>query len=145
MNDTLHLTCPHCHAVNRVPSDRLAAHPNCGKCHQRIFDGRPLELTSTTFDRHIAYNDIPVLVDFWAPWCGPCKIMAPEFERASVQLEPKIRLAKLDTDAEQAIASRYAIRSIPTLALFIGGLEVGRQTGAMGAPEIVRWVQSVAR
>ncbi|HQZ02604.1 MAG TPA: thioredoxin TrxC [Thauera sp.] len=142
MSDALHLVCPHCDAVNRVPASRLAEAPVCGKCRQALFTAHALELTSANFDRHIGRNEIPVLVDFWAPWCGPCRTMAPAFTEAAGLLEPKLRLVKLNTEAEQAIAARFGIRSIPTLALFRGGREVARQAGAMGAADIVRWVRS---
>jgi len=142
MSESLHLLCPNCQAVNRVPSTRLTQNPNCGKCHQPIFDGKPLELTTANFYNHISKNDIPVLVDFWAPWCGPCKMMAPAFVQAAGILEPSVRLAKVNTDAEQALGNQYAIRSIPTLALFKEGKEVARQSGAMSAQDIVQWVSA---
>ena len=142
MSESLHIVCPHCDAVNRVPESSLAQNPVCGKCGQALFNGHPLALTQQTFAKAITRNDIPVLVDFWAPWCGPCKMMAPQFEQAAKTLEPHIRLAKVDTEAEQMLGAQYGIRSIPTLALFKGGKEVARQAGAMGAADIVRWVQS---
>ncbi len=142
MSDTLNIVCPHCQAVNRVPAARLAQGPNCGKCHQALFTGHPVALTAASFAKHIERSDIPVLVDFWAPWCGPCKMMAPQFEQAARLLEPRLRLAKVDTEAEPMLGAQFGIRSIPTLALFSGGREVARQAGAMGAQDIVRWVQA---
>ncbi len=142
MSTLQHVVCPHCNAVNRVAAARLADKPNCGKCHNPLFTSHATELTSSGFQQHITRNDIPVVVDFWAPWCAPCKSMAPAFEQAAAQLEPQVRLAKLNTENEQAIATQYNIRSIPTLALFKNGREVARQAGAMGTADIVRWVQA---
>ncbi|HSH28482.1 MAG TPA: thioredoxin TrxC [Thiohalobacter sp.] len=141
MPDPLHLVCPHCLAVNRIPSVRLGEGPKCGKCHQPLFSGEPVELTQAGFQKQLERSDIPLLVDFWAPWCGPCKTMAPQFSQAARQLEPQLRLAKVNTEGEQSLAARLGIRSIPTLALFARGRELARQPGAMGAADIVRWVE----
>jgi len=142
MTDSKHVVCPHCNAVNRIPEARMREEPKCGKCHERLFAGRPIELTDASFQSHVSRNDIPVVVDFWAAWCGPCKMMAPAYEKAAAELEPAVRLAKLNTEIAQATAARFNIRSIPTLALFKGGREVARQAGAMGTADIVRWVQA---
>lgn len=142
---SLHIVCPHCEAINRVPSDRLGEAPDCGKCHRPLFTGKPVALGAASFDRHVSRNDIPLLVDFWAPWCGPCRMMAPAFEAAAAQLEPQFRLAKVNTEEEQMLGARYGIRSIPTLALFLNGREVARQAGAMGTSDIVRWAQMASR
>lgn len=139
---SLHIVCPHCHAVNRVPSERLQEAPDCGRCHRALFTGHPVSLASADFDRHVARSDIPLLVDFWAPWCGPCRMMAPAYEQAAAQLEPHFRVAKVNTEEEQALGARYGIRSIPTLVVFRNGREVARQAGAMGAADIVRWARA---
>ena len=143
MNDTVHVVCPHCFAVNRVPTDRLHQGPNCGKCHQPLFPGHPVELDEARFDAYLTKNDLPVLVDFWAPWCGPCRMMAPAFAHAASQLAPRVLLAKLNTDEAQETAARYGIRSIPTMIVFKGGQEAARISGALPVADIVRWVQSV--
>ncbi|HLU77692.1 MAG TPA: thioredoxin TrxC [Burkholderiales bacterium] len=139
----MHVVCPHCHRTNRVPAERLHDAPNCGHCKSPLFDGKPVALDDTNFDRHIG-ADLPVVVDFWAAWCGPCQMMAPQFERAAAELSPAVRLAKLDTEAAQDIAARYGIRSIPTLIAFRNGRELARQAGAMDAASIVSWVRGVA-
>jgi thioredoxin 2 len=142
MDGELHIVCPHCQAVNRLASGRLDAAPSCGKCHQPLFEGKPVEANAAAFGKHLARDDIPLLVDFWAPWCGPCRMMAPHYAQAAAQLEPRVRLLKVDTEAEQALGARYDIRSIPTLALFRGGREVARQAGAMNSAGIVQWARA---
>jgi len=141
MSEQLHLVCPHCGALNRLPATRLTEAPNCGRCKSALFQGHPVELDETTFDTMVSRNQTPVLVDFWAPWCQPCLMMAPQFERAARSLEPHLRLAKLNTESAPAVASRHGIRSIPTLILFHGGRERARQPGAMDANAIQRWLK----
>jgi thioredoxin 2 len=139
----LHIVCPHCHTTNRVREADLQHAPDCGQCHQALFDGHPLTLDPANFDKHIGRSHVPVLVDFWAPWCGPCRMMAPAYEQAAGLLEPQVRVAKLNTEEAQAIAARFNIRSIPTLALFVGGKEVARQAGAFRtAQDIADWTRS---
>lgn len=127
--------------MNRLPPERLGQSPRCGRCHQPLFRGRPLALTTGDFDRHALRSELPLLVDFWAPWCAPCLTMAPQFEAAAQALEPRMRLAKVDTEAETALAARYGIRSIPTLILIRGGRELARQSGALSREQIVDWAR----
>jgi thioredoxin 2 len=142
---SLRIACPACHALNRVPAARIADAPVCGRCKAPLFAAHPLALDADGFERHVAQSDLPALVDFWAPWCQPCLMMAPHFETAAGELEPAFRLAKIDTQAHPALGARFGIRSIPTLVLFRGGREIARQSGAMGSADIVRWARTHAR
>ncbi len=137
------VACPRCTTANRVPAGRLADEPKCGKCGAALLDGTPVHLDQANFDVFLSRNGLPVVVDFWADWCGPCRAMAPAFERAASSLKTRARFAKLDTEAAQAIAARYGIRSIPTMIAFRAGREADRISGAMDAGSIERWVESV--
>ena len=141
MTETIHVVCPRCDSVNRVPAVRLGQGAKCGRCHHPLFAGAPLPLGQARFETHLARSDIPLLVDFWAPWCGPCRMMAPAFEEAAMRLEPDMRLVKVNTEEEQGLAMRHGIRSIPTLALFKGGREVARTAGAMDLPQLIAWAR----
>src|SRR5215510_14337312 len=146
MAEALIVACPHCNTLNRAPPDKLAAGTSgkCGHWGSPLFNGHPLALNAASFETHAVKSDIPLLVDFWAPWCGPCRTMAPQFEQAAKQLEPLVRFAKINTEAEQALGTRFNIRSIPTMKVFLHGKELASQSGAMSAQDIVRWIKSVA-
>ncbi|MCG7920046.1 MAG: thioredoxin TrxC [Candidatus Thiodiazotropha lotti] len=142
MSEFTHLVCPHCDGINRLPAGRSAEQANCGKCHQPLFAGQPLSLNEGRFLRHLQKSDLPLLLDFWAPWCGPCRMMAAAFEAAAKQLEPQIRLIKVNTEEAQQLGMQYGIRSIPTLMLIHRGKELARQAGAMDQAGIVSWTRN---
>jgi thioredoxin 2 len=139
MSDSLHIVCPHCDTINRVPAARLSAGGKCGRCHQALFEGAPLALNSARFTRHAEKSDVPLLIDFWAEWCGPCRTMAPAFARAAQKLEPGLRLAKVNIDQESALAQRFGVSSIPTMVLVSHGQEIDRLIGARSENDLVNW------
>ncbi len=144
MSDTHLLVCPHCATPNRVPAARLAEHPTCGRCKGALFIDHPIELDGPRLQKHLANDSIPLVVDFWAPWCGPCRMMAPHFEAAAGQVAPYLRLAKLNTEQHPAAGAALDIRSIPTLMVFKNGQVIGRQSGAMDARSLMGWLKQFA-
>ncbi len=137
------ILCPQCLTPNRVPATRLTEHPNCGKCKRPLFTGHPMDLNEQSFQKLLNQNETPVVVDFWAAWCGPCKMMAPHFEAAAMQLEPHFRLAKLNTEEAPNVSGRFGIRSIPTLIAFHQGREVARMSGALNQSQLIQWIRSL--
>lgn len=141
MPDQKHIVCPHCAKTNRVVADKDMSEAKCGSCSKALFDGHPADVDGKAFERQIAKSDVPVLIDVWAPWCGPCRAMAPAYEQAAQQLEPDVRVIKLNSDSEQQISARLGIRGIPTMLLMHKGKEIARVSGAMQATQIVSWVK----
>lgn len=144
MPDALHVVCPHCDATNRLPADRLGAGAKCGKCHDALFTGAPVALDGARFDKHLAHSDLPLVVDFWAAWCGPCRAYAPHFEQLAAA-RPELRFVKVDSDAAPRASAALQIRSIPTTLLFVGGREVARQSGAMSSSQLGAWIDTALR
>jgi thioredoxin 2 len=136
----VHIACPNCLRENRVGSDRLEDHPKCGKCGAALLEGKSVGLNDENFNAFLKPSGLPVVVDFWAPWCGPCKAMAPAFEQAAKRLATSVRFAKVNSDEAPSLATRFAIRSIPTLILFQGGQETKRMSGAMDFSSLMRWL-----
>jgi thioredoxin 2 len=141
MDAALHIVCPHCDTINRVPPARLSDGGRCGQCRQPLFDGHPVALDTARFERQLEESDVPLLIDFWAEWCGPCRMMAPEFQKAAAAIEPRARLVKLNVDEEPEVASRFNVRSIPTLVLALHGRELARSAGARSVAQLVQWVE----
>jgi thioredoxin 2 len=141
MAEARHIVCPHCDSVNRLPAEKPAKEAKCGRCHKQLFTGHPVSVTAQNFDKHIQRNDIPVVVDFWAEWCGPCKAMAPVYDRVAAELEPDVRFLKLDTEQAPEIAARYEIRGIPTLILFHKGKILAQRAGALDGQTLRAWLK----
>jgi len=138
----MQLVCPQCAAINRLPEEKPAQDARCGKCSKPLFSQQPLNVNQSQFDRHVQKSDVPLVVDFWADWCGPCKMMAPAFQKAAENIEPRARLLKVNTEQEQGLSARYAIRSIPTLMVFSAGQEVARMSGAMDLSNLLSWINN---
>jgi thioredoxin 2 len=142
-NEHTHVVCGHCNSVVRVSNDRLQQKPLCPQCHSALFTGQPVTLAAANFDKHVERSDVPVVIDVWAPWCGPCQAMAPHFAEAAKRLEPSWRFAKLNSDDEPQIASRLGIRSIPTLIVYHQGRELARQSGLLDATRLAQWLNGL--
>jgi thioredoxin 2 len=143
MSERVHIVCGHCDAIVGVPHERITQQPRCPSCHRALFTGHPIELQQHNFDRHVSRSGVPLVVDFWAPWCGPCRVMAPHFEQVAQRLQPQLRFAKLNSDSAPEVSARFGIRSIPTLIVFRSGGEIARQTGALDAANLQRWLRQV--